>query len=75
MEHGKNGALKMQQLYINDKANVNKALVHVLQKESGFTSLINKYEADLLNRVMYLSGRIGIFLFVTNSYILLLFAI
>jgi hypothetical protein len=75
VEHGKNGALKMQQLCINDSANVNKALVHVLQKESGFTSLINKYEADVLNRVMYLSGRIGIFLFVTNSYILLLFAI
>jgi hypothetical protein len=61
VEHGKNGALEMQQLCINESAHVNSALVHVLQNNFGFTSIINNYEADLLNRVMYLSARTGIF--------------
>jgi hypothetical protein len=61
VEHGKNGALEMQQLWINESAHVNSALVHVLQNNFGFTSIINNYEADLLNRVMYLSARTGIF--------------
>jgi hypothetical protein len=61
VEHGENGALEMQQLCINESAHVNSAIVHVLQNNSGFTSLINNYEADLLIRVMYLSARSGIF--------------
>jgi hypothetical protein len=76
LEHGKNGALEMQQLCINESANVNKALFQVLQSKSGFSSLINKYEADLLNRLLYLGGRTGNFLFVTIFLcILILFAI
>jgi hypothetical protein len=70
VEHGKNGALDMQQLCINESANVNKEILNVLQHSSGFSSIIDKDEADLINRLCYLSGRTGIlclfrFLFVS----------
>jgi hypothetical protein len=75
VEHGKNGAHEMQQLCMNESAHVNSALVHVLQNKSGFTSLINNYESDLLNRLMYLRARTGIFYYVIILCILLLFSL